>query len=356
MVVDLQRVAVGAGLQHVVARRVETQGPEIDPRRAPGGHVDLLPVGAAAIDQQLDTLAVPLLSAEVLQFGVQAEAAAHGYDRLGRSEGREGQVLDRRLAHVDHDRLGGGRQLGALPAEAGRGGRGQSRGPRDPLQIGQEVDHVPVQVGAVAVGSRQQLADFGQRGRQVGPGVLHLDVFDLLADGRRLEGRRAHHYPRRRSHQYQREGVAGGTLVHDAGRQLLGPLQPALVRGPVGHGIGDVDDQQAMGPPAGEHSRAGALDRRLGHRQHHQHDDQRAQRQQQPLLDANLARLPLQGRQQVFHGGPGCLLIPPPAEQVHQQGAAAAASHPSRAGWATLSAKIGGRRGIGIRGYRLDAR
>ena len=50
-----------------------------------------------------------------------------------------------------------------------------------------------------------------------------------------------------------------------------------------------VEHDDPMDPPAGDH-RAERLQKWLGHRRHDQQDDQRPDRQQQPLLDADPRR------------------------------------------------------------------
>ena len=116
MVVDVQRVALGAGFDRVVAGRFKAIGKA---RRslAAGRHIDRLPGGAPAIDQQFDHLAVSRLAREAFQSDLEVDVAARYCNRFQRPQLRDGQVFRPRLAQVDdHQRSRLGQHF-ALAAE-----------------------------------------------------------------------------------------------------------------------------------------------------------------------------------------------------------------------------------------------
>ena len=189
---------------------------------------------------------------------------------------------------------------------------------------------MPWPAGALAAGLVDKLADRAHRGRQVGAGVRQFQVVDFLADDAPPRRPAGHDHPRRRGHQHQREGVALRTLLDDLRGQLLGPVETALVGRPIGHGIGAVDHQHAMRRPAAAGRQRAAVQIRLGHRQHHQHDQQRAEGQQAAIArreaGAAAARRPpadipspprtSRGTFAGSTGGSGSAQPPPPASRA----------------------------------------
>ncbi len=322
MVVDLQGVARGAHLDGMIAGGLKALL-EVGRRFVVGGNVERLLGGVAAIDQPLDRLTGALLMAEVLQGGLKFYGATdHGHG-IQCAKSAHGQVLGRRLSEVDHDQGGGLGQGLALAEELGPGRFAQVRRPGVALQVGKEVDLDLMigQPGVFAAGPLDQPRDGGDGGRQIGAGMDQFEVVDLFAHGRRVDSRRAHDHPRRRGHQNQREDVPLRTLLDDLGGQGLGPVEEGSLSGAIGHGIGAVDDQDAMGLPAAAQRQPGALqNRRLDDSQHHQHDQQRPQHQQQHLLQLQPPGLTLHRGQQIFHGRPGHLPIRAAVPQVDEDG------------------------------------
>ncbi len=277
----------------MIARRVEPIR-KLDRRRFVRCDLDLFLTDPPAVDQKFNRLMGKRLAAETLQTDFQGHVAADDGQRVGRPQAGDGEVVGRRLAEVD-DRQGGFlSQLGGLTPKLRRSSVGRRRRPRDALQIGEEIDLVPVETGILASDALDELANRGHRGRQIGDALRKLQPFDFLDDDARLQGG-GHHHPRRRRHHDQREGVALRTFLDDPPGHLFRQIESRFVGRLVGHRIRAVENQNVVGVSAGREGEARSLGVGFGDGQHHQHDQQRAEGQQQPLIEQQPPRLPANG-------------------------------------------------------------
>ena len=354
MVVDLQGVAFGADLDGVVAGRLRSGSEKAAEASPPAGtSSDLLlrrggrrpatrPPGGSAAGGRSSS------------GGLEGDAAAHHGHGLDRPQAGDGEVLGRRLSQVDHAPARPPWPAAWLCRRKSSGGRfAQLRRPGGPLQVGEEVDLDWLQPGVLAAGPLHQLSHGGDAwpaGRRRCASSSRLSISSR--HGAALEGRRAHHHPRRRGHQDQREGVALRALLDDPRGQFLGALEAALVgrRGRPSSRSRRSPARDGSPPPRLKASPLRSQKRLRHDGQHHQHDQERAQHQEQPLLQSAAAASAAAGR-------PAGIPSPPRASRgscrrLHKwisSGAAAAASQPSsRRTTKAKAAGMGSERRLGI--------
>jgi hypothetical protein len=141
------------------------------------------------------------------------------------------------------------------------------------------------------------------------------EIGNLLLNLDQVVRRVADDDARRFAHENHADGIALPRILDQSGSHGLGLIEAAGSRRGVAHGERGVEHKHAVRALTGDDV-AERLEEGLGHGAYDEQDQERADGQEQPLLDPHPALVLADGRQQELHGRPGHLPEPAAVEQV----------------------------------------
>ena len=270
---------VALSVERMTAGRIETMC-EMNACIAAGRHVDRLFADRLAVNQQARRR-IPLRGwrPNWWSVAVRADFTTDGDEWLIGRELRDRQVGGVRRADVDDDERRLFRKSGDAILERGvlvsRTGLGP-RSPCDALQIGEEVDLLPIRTARVVGVTLERFGDQVESRRKVGTRVRLRERQNLIRHGRRIDDFAAEDCIGPGPPSTMTVNVSADELLRtsSAGKSAWRGRSACVVAFAVGHRIRAVDHEHLVrgaeaAPPA---SKPFAV--RLGDGQHDEHDDQ----------------------------------------------------------------------------------